>query len=285
MQQEQRGSVDRTYVPEPRGADHDDVAVGTAQAPAGQPGSGERGDERYPSGTYASGFSGADTEHERFITDGDADGRDDTEERDEVETARAEEAEDQRWETEHPDGDAADRTWAAEHATQLRAGAIDTPADDTPADDTTADDTTADDRDGTRVDAADRDETLAVSDPADTAAEPAAEPVGEPVSGEPGELLPGAVEVTPVGALWADGAVDGLRERWRELQLRFIDDPRSVAGEADALVAEAVGSVTAALESQRRRLAEWQQQDGDDTERLRAAVRQYRDFLDRLLGL
>ncbi|GAA0742016.1 hypothetical protein Drose_28275 [Dactylosporangium roseum] len=208
MQQEQR-----TDVPEPRTADHDDVAVGTARVSTGQPGSGERGDERYPDGAG---------------------------------TARAEETADRRWEAGHPD---------------------DTAADDTAADDTGADDTAADGYD----------ETLAVSDPAGAAA--------QPVDGEPEELLPGAVEVPPIGALWADGAVDGLRERWRELQLRFIDDPRSVAGEADALVAEAVGSVTAALESQCRRLAEWQRQDGDDTERLRAAVRQYRDFLDRLLGM
>jgi hypothetical protein len=89
----------------------------------------------------------------------------------------------------------------------------------------------------------------------------------------------------PIGAIWADGAADGLRERWRELQLRFIDDPRSVAGEADQLVAEAVSTVTGALESQRAQLSAWQGEGGDDTERLRAAVRQYRDFLNHLLGL
>ncbi|MEU0560025.1 hypothetical protein [Dactylosporangium sp. NPDC006015] len=99
------------------------------------------------------------------------------------------------------------------------------------------------------------------------------------------DLRPGAVETVPVGAIWAEGAADGLRERWRELQLRFIDDPRSVAGEADQLVTEAVTAVTGALESQRAQLSAWQQEGSEDTERLRAAVRQYRDFLDRLLGL
>jgi hypothetical protein len=96
--------------------------------------------------------------------------------------------------------------------------------------------------------------------------------------------LPGTVEL-PLGTFWEDGAVDGLRERWRTVQLGFIDDPRAAAREADALVAEAASNVAQALEAQRQRLADWQNAEGDDTERLRAAVRGYRDFLDRLLGL
>ncbi|MET7418445.1 hypothetical protein [Dactylosporangium sp. NPDC005555] len=122
-------------------------------------------------------------------------------------------------------------------------------------------------------------------DAGDVVAVPVPAGTGTTDAGAGQDLRPGAVEPVPVGALWADGAAEGLRERWRELQLRFIDDPRSVAGEADQLVAEAVSTVTGALESQRSQLSAWQSEGGEDTERLRAAVRQYRDFLDRLLGL
>lgn len=174
-------------------------------------------------------------------------------EREEVATARAEEAEDARWEAEHADdGDERPEAEAGELAgadAGERAEAGEVAAVET--DDATA--TAVDERE-------EREERAADS-------------------------LPGAVEAAPVGALWADGAVDGLRERWRALQLRFIDEPRAVAGEADQLVGEAIDSIAASLQQQRQRLGAWQGEGGDDTERLRAAVRGYRDFLDRLLGL
>ncbi|GAA3451426.1 hypothetical protein [Dactylosporangium matsuzakiense] len=124
--------------------------------------------------------------------------------------------------------------------------------------------------------------------PSDTDPEPVAEtetPVAETETPAVVDSTPGSVDVTAVGAVWTDGAVDGLRERWRELQLRFIDDPRAVAGEADQLVGEALDTITNALQAQRAQLANWQNEPGDDTERLRAAVRGYRDYLDRLLGM
>ncbi|WP_426506086.1 hypothetical protein ACPPVO_49615 [Dactylosporangium sp. McL0621] len=162
-----------------------------------------------------------------------------------------------------------DRQWAAEHATELRAGS------------TNLDDDETDDENNLD------DEPAAVAAP--VAVE---ETTGEAAGDEdrdrdetPVGSTPGSVDVTAVGAIWADGAADGLRERWRELQLRFIDEPRSVADEADALVGEALDTITNSLQAQRRELANWQNEPGDDTERLRAAVRGYRDYLDRLLGM
>ncbi|WP_327009403.1 hypothetical protein OHA72_20470 [Dactylosporangium sp. NBC_01737] len=225
--------------------------------------------------------------------------------------------------TEAVSTDAEDRAWAAEHATQLRAGSL--TEDDTTTADTTDhyDTTTADttdhydtaDHDTAGTDTADHydtdsdtadadadagryDDTLAepvaasealeggeALDAGDVVAVPVPDGSAQDTAGAGQDLRPGAVEALPVGAIWADGAGDGLRERWRELQLRFIDDPRSVAGEADQLIAEAVSTVTGALESQRAQLSAWQSEGGEDTERLRAAVRQYRDFLNRLLDL
>ncbi|MEU7868627.1 hypothetical protein [Dactylosporangium sp. NPDC049140] len=183
-------------------------------------------------------------------------------ERDEAEIASAEAQE--------------DRQWAAEHATELGAGSTNLDDDET-------------------GDENDLDETNLDDEPAAVAAPVAVEEMtGEADADEdrdrdrdetPAGSTPGSVDVTAVGAIWADGAADGLRERWRELQLRFIDEPRSVADEADALVGEALDTITNSLQAQRRELANWQNEPGDDTERLRAAVRGYRDYLDRLLGM
>jgi len=99
------------------------------------------------------------------------------------------------------------------------------------------------------------------------------------------EMKPGSVPSTPVAAFWSESDAQGMRERWRELQLRFIDDPESVAGEAEQLVEEAVASLTASLNRAKQDLGSWREGEGTDTEKLRAAVRTYRDFLNRVLGL
>jgi hypothetical protein len=99
------------------------------------------------------------------------------------------------------------------------------------------------------------------------------------------ELSPGDVAIDPVAALWPAEAAEALRERWRDLQLRFVDDPHNAAAEADFLVGEAIETLTGSLASLRGDLAHWRSEGGGDTERLRVAVRGYRGFLDRILGL
>jgi hypothetical protein len=86
----------------------------------------------------------------------------------------------------------------------------------------------------------------------------------------------------PIAGLWGEETAQGYRDRWREVQLRFIDDPATAAREANQLVEEAVGALTAELSRQKESLSGW---SGEDTEQLRAVVRRHRDFLDRLLGL
>jgi len=214
--------------------------------------------------------------------------------RDEVEAAAAEDAEDRAWAAGHADAANADDTLVDEaYAADAARTDDDAARTDDDADADVADDTDAD-TDAERRDDDPFAEPVATSealeggealDAGDVVAVPVPDAHDRTDGAAGQDLLPGAVPTVPVGAIWAEGAVDGLRERWRELQLRFIDDPRSVAGEADQLVAEAVSTITGALESQRERLSAWQGEGGEDTERLRAAVRQYRDFLDRLLGL
>jgi hypothetical protein len=105
-----------------------------------------------------------------------------------------------------------------------------------------------------------------------------------------GELLPGDVSEEPSLALFDAETTLRFRDRWQQLQLRFVDDPHAAAGLAAALVDEVLAALGDAVGRQRSTLADWQSDDGvdahsGDTERLRVAVRRYRDFLDRLLGL
>ncbi|MEE6257311.1 hypothetical protein [Plantactinospora sonchi] len=82
--------------------------------------------------------------------------------------------------------------------------------------------------------------------------------------------------------------VQGFRDRWREVQLRFVDDPSGAAADAQRLVEESVEALTAALAAQRADLGLGQGDgatDGStDTEQLRITVRRHREFLDRILG-
>ncbi|GLI00031.1 hypothetical protein [Phytohabitans aurantiacus] len=128
----------------------------------------------------------------------------------------------------------------------------------------------ADRVDADRVDAA---PPAAIAEPQTEIAEPHA------------EMLPGDVPAEPVTALWGDDTAQSFRDRWRDVQLRFVDDPQGAARDAQSLVDDAVQSLTTALTSQRDELGGWSSTDGNDTEQYRVAVRQYRDFLDRLLGL
>jgi hypothetical protein len=107
------------------------------------------------------------------------------------------------------------------------------------------------------------------------------EPAGSP--SDLYEATPDETVVTqPIAGLWGEGTAQGYRDRWREVQLRFVDDPPAAAREANQLVEEAVGALTAELSKQKESLRDW---SGEDTEELRAVVRRHRDFLDRLLGL
>ncbi len=85
-------------------------------------------------------------------------------------------------------------------------------------------------------------------------------------------------------AVWDPATAQGFRDRWRDLQLRFVDDPQAAAAQAGTLVGEVVDGLAAALAGRRERLDAWRT-DGADTEQMRVAVTRYRDFADRVLDL
>jgi hypothetical protein len=106
----------------------------------------------------------------------------------------------------------------------------------------------------------------------------------------PGELLPGEFAEEPGLALFDGETTKRFRDRWQELQLRFVDDPHAAQGQAVALVDEVVTALRDAVDQQRSALHDWQagqSVDGHsgDTEQMRVAVRRHRDFLNHLLGV
>ncbi|MFG1676842.1 hypothetical protein [Micromonospora sp. NPDC049282] len=216
-----------------------------------------------------------------------------------------------RWAAEHPDADRDDTLVGDTDRDDTVADHAD--RDDTVADHADRDDTVADhaDRDGVPGSDPDRDDAVAAGavgygspepglvDPDadadgrhhDTVApETATAAAGTVAGGAAGAALAGADRPTPgavpgdAATLFAPEAAQGFRDRWRDVQLRFVDDPKAAVGEAESLVEEAIEALSTALREQRTRLGAWQESGSSDTEQLRMAVRGYRDFLDRVLG-
>jgi hypothetical protein len=74
-------------------------------------------------------------------------------------------------------------------------------------------------------------------------------------------------------------------ERWREIQVSFVDEPRESVGQADALVADLMQRLASSFAEERGRLEQhWEGGDDVSTEDLRVALTRYRSFFDRLLS-
>jgi hypothetical protein len=96
------------------------------------------------------------------------------------------------------------------------------------------------------------------------------------------EKKPGSVGESELATLFAGPDAQSFRDRWRDVQLRFVDSPKDATTEAATLLDEAVEKLAAGLRAQKASLAG---QTSDDTEHLRVELRGYRDLLNRILGL
>lgn len=84
------------------------------------------------------------------------------------------------------------------------------------------------------------------------------------------------------GRLLPHDECDKLELRLRQAVSGFVDGPRDSVEEADHVVEEIAGQFTEAL-TRRRRTLRMSWQDGEDTEQLRLALRDYRNLAERLL--
>ena len=121
----------------------------------------------------------------------------------------------------------------------------------------------------------------AAEPPADT---PAPEGLPEPgaTAGAPAATdAPAAAGTSAslVGSLDADG----IRNRFLDIQAGFVDEPRQAVEEAGRFVDDLLQQVADALREQRAQLAG--ATDEGSTEDLRLALRAYRQFVDRILGM
>jgi len=79
--------------------------------------------------------------------------------------------------------------------------------------------------------------------------------------------------------------VDRFRVEWREIQARFVDDPRDAVQGADHLVAEVMRSLATTFSEHKHELeGQWQEGSDVETEDLRQALRHYRTFFNQLLS-
>jgi hypothetical protein len=90
-----------------------------------------------------------------------------------------------------------------------------------------------------------------------------------------------ATSATP---LFPTGDAEGFRSRWTEVQVGFVDEPRTAVEQADSLVAEMMKRLAQVFADERGKLEEqWSRGDDISTEDLRVALQRYRSFFDRLL--
>jgi len=76
-----------------------------------------------------------------------------------------------------------------------------------------------------------------------------------------------------------------FERRWRQVQVAFVDEPRTAVEQADNLVAELMRQLAETFADERGRLeAAWTAGEDVDTEQLRVALTRYRSFFQRLLA-
>jgi hypothetical protein len=86
--------------------------------------------------------------------------------------------------------------------------------------------------------------------------------------------------------LFPAGETDNFRNRWRDVQGTFVDEPREAVQKANDLVDAVTKRLTEVFAQERANLErEWGAGKDVSTEDLRQALRRYRSFFDRLLSV
>ena len=103
------------------------------------------------------------------------------------------------------------------------------------------------------------------------------------------EAKHGAGDVTTkaeLEPLFADGVDRDFRNRWRDIQSGFVDEPRAAVEKADQLVAQLMQRLAQSFSEQRSNLEkQWEAAEKVSTEELRVGFTRYRSFFERLLSI
>lgn len=114
----------------------------------------------------------------------------------------------------------------------------------------------------------------------DAIAHPAEERRAERQSGESGAR---ESELSP---LFSNDEESDFRNRWKDIQTGFVDEPRRSVEQADELIARLLQRLAESFSEQRSHLEQqWEKSESASTEDLRLALRRYRSFFDRLLSI
>lgn len=111
-------------------------------------------------------------------------------------------------------------------------------------------------------------------------------------SQEPNEIKPDAMSHNDSKSgngrpepLFAQDLDRNFRNRWRDIQTGFVDQPRSAVEQADELVAQLMQRLAQSFSEQRSNLEkQWEGSEKVSTEDLRVALTRYRSFFERLLS-
>jgi hypothetical protein len=91
---------------------------------------------------------------------------------------------------------------------------------------------------------------------------------------------------TKLEPLFAAGVHQDFRNRWRDIQAGFVDEPHSAVEQADQLVAQLMQKLAQSFSEQRSNLEkQWEASKKVSTEELRVGFTQYRSFFERLLSI
>ena len=86
--------------------------------------------------------------------------------------------------------------------------------------------------------------------------------------------------------LFLEDVANDFRNRWKDIQTGFVDEPRQAVQRADELVAQAIKRLAERFAEERNRLEQsWDRGDQVNTEDLRVALQTYRSFFQRLLSV
>jgi len=105
---------------------------------------------------------------------------------------------------------------------------------------------------------------------------------GAAVTEEPADAKPGEVPEPEITRIFGADDARAFQDRWRDVQLRFVDSPKEATAEAAALVDDAVEKLTASLRGQKDSFGG---ESTEDTEKLRVELRGYREIFNRIIGL